>query len=1323
MLRQRFCPRAAIRAFGRACSLATLGLAAPIAAAAVTAGVAVVDSTAQVGHAAGQYAGDTAGQGDAATFVGDHGVDPATFATRRRPSYGVESRESVRALVVDGQDRTGASKRVAIVANDLYIPQDLLNRRVSGILEQFDLEVGLGLHPGMQGTGISSSNMAICVSHSHSSPYYSSPSWGVWAFQDVFDIRFYERFAQDMAKAVIAASQQMVPVRMGASVRPFGELHRHSYGPQVADDGTPSGYPQTDNDKTVVVARFDDLSDPENPVPLAHFVTYGGHPEMLSGNDLLSSEYVHRMYQFVDRAIDPDGSRGHVTLMCQQNVGTAEPGRNANAQPPEARAEYSHREYAQITRAGRLLADAVLGTSQDIENETPAIPGVFSPFAAGFVVDIKDLRFAPPSNRLLPTVSNCRTQEYFEANPGIPIVGLPDCGYFVPAETSEQIRREVLPFDPAVTYDVLQDAGVPLPTGVSAPSYTGLQETLQVHLQAIRFGDVGVTVCPCEQFADQSREIKSRLDAIPDNNHVGFDYTDTPGWCTQNAETSWSCKNPQNPAANLAPVSDEQFSRMESQINNDAAGWEDPIYAELYAESEPADPAHIRGNYTREEQTAHAYEVVMPISMSNDYWGYIVTYREYQAKDHYRKALTGLGPHSSDFFATRLSRMAAELNGGPPVALAPKDTALSWESTHQMARQAALGAAASAYLPAYEATRPSDGGTPRIVAQPADIQRFSAAELRWVGGSNYFDVPVVRVERLEEGVWKPFEEQRGAIQMLVNYPQVEDMPAYEAGTFEWTWVATFEAYDSDIAIPDVQGRVHRPATASFGSQIPNGTYRFVIDGVQHEAPSLPLSPLPANTPYHLVSDAFDVGPWQGITVEDLRIEGSGDVSFAVGPVHTFYGVEFGPIDYPDSYASPFTQFIREGVAYSESQRNRIVYAGGHQEQFCFRCTFRPWRDIGDVASASVRVTRAGGVVETVAATREASGRWLAATALQAGDTARVEPGGVVDIFGETNGQGSSPVAGSALPEPGTLVSWVIGLVALAALWLVRRRSRARELVVALAIALVAPIARGASIDVYPAAAFQGGFGERVTGVANNTSYFAQSFVAPNGTLDELRFVLAPQSPAPDNAGDNVFRLLITETVGGTEISNPELIRPAAVVYESIDLTLPLAGPQTEFSVLLGGLSLTPGATYAWVLDAFVAADSVPGKSSVGEACCDDPYADGHFFFLNLTDGSGSTRAEHFDRVWNDFPDQDLAFRLFYTPIPEPGTGALFALGLAALARASRTGTRRAPHVPGALSNTPGQRVPQARQRPSPVRFHSDSTYQSRPISVAPHEAQ
>ncbi len=55
--------------------------------------------------------------------------------------------------------------------------------------------------------------------------------------------------------------------------------------------------------------------------------------------------------------------------------------------------------------------------------------------------------------------------------------------------------------------------------------------------------------------------------------------------------------------------------------------------------------------------------------------------------------------------------------------------------------------------------------------------------------------------------------------------------------------------------------------------------------------------------------------------------------------------------------------------------------------------------------------------------------------------------------------------------------------------------------------------------------------------------------------------------------------------------------------------------------------------------------------------------------------------------------------------------------------ARRTGSRRAPQRPGGPSNTPGQRTPHRRQCPSSVRFHALSTYQSRPIRVAPQSWQ
>jgi len=225
--------------------------------------------------------------------------------------------------------------------------------------------------------------------------------------------------------------------------------------------------------------------------------------------------------------------------------------------------------------------------------------------------------------------------------------------------------------------------------------------------------------------------------------------------------------------------------------------------------------------------------------MSNDYFGYIATYREYQRGDHYRKALTGLGPHSSDFLATRLTRMAASLNGGPPVTLGPKDLAYQADHDHETARALAIGTGAMTYVPLYEATRPADGGTAcpppalpsdrcsYVVTQPSNIQRFDAARVRWVGGSNYFDLPKVKVQRLNGTVYEDFGDNSGEVQYRVYYPQPgsADIALYEAGMFEWKWEATFEAFDSDISLPDMQG-VRR-------TQTPAGHYRFVIDGIRH----------------------------------------------------------------------------------------------------------------------------------------------------------------------------------------------------------------------------------------------------------------------------------------------------------------------------------------------------------------------------------------------------------------------------------------------------------------------------------------------------------
>lgn len=1032
----RSIPGLAVRGRLIACILGLAVAAAPIPLVAadfeatfsqgVRAGAAKVDSTWHVGASAGQYASD-------GTSVGDHGVDPTLHTTRRTSTYGIQGREWVRALVVEGADGT----RWALVSNDLYIPQDLVNRRVAGIIAEHDQAIELGLRSG-EPTGITPENLTISVSHSHSSPYYSTPSWGVWAFQDVFDIRYFEHIARRMAQAVIAASNDLRTVRMGAGSAPFTLLKRHSYGPATGNDGTPAGYPRWDIDRDLTLVRFDDITDPGNPKPLANWVIFGLHPEFLDGNDLLAAEYVNTMYRIVDREI------GGVTLFSQNDTGTAEPARNLDAHPPALRQEFSHKEYAQVERGARSLSDSIAAIWSDIgavsAGGNPSTSNNVVAFSSDFPVGVKDLRFAPPSFRIFPSVSSCRTERAFQGNPGIPVLGLPDCEFLFGGGSPPGWSS--LPFDPGVTYRQLREAGIPIPDNTSAPSYVGLQETLQVHLQAVRLGDVAVTVCPCEQWADQSRNIKTRLNQTGGDIWYGWDwtanYTD-PAWepgvrydgtdgpltlndfCIQNADSTWSCKNTGNPnGPRRPPVSHEDFMRVKAQIYNDARGW-DELLNSPQAESEPVDISQIWGNFAHEElhgeMDGGGYALIATVGMSNDYWGYIASFREYQRGDHYRKALTGLGPHSSDFLATRLSRMAAELRGGPVVERAAKDLSYDWDYQHQGARAQALGNAVRQYLPAYEMALPFDGGTPSVVAQPSNVKRFETARVTWIGGSNYVDTPVATVERCtavvcdpgDPSAWEPFADGSGEVQVKANYPQPQDMAAYRAGLFEWKWEATFETFDSDIALPDARG-VSR-------SQTPSGTYRFVIEGC-HTGPAGiattmsgecdSYDPTGRVSSYRLVSNPFNVSSWDGITVPSITYDGT-SVSFLIGPAYPYpisaSNTERGPIDYPDTYSSPL-RFI------SGRSSDDVRYGGADLEVFCFHCSFRPWADTGAVTSAAVTVERSIGITEVVAATFDPStGRWTAAVVLGQGDRAYVSAGGIVDEFGEYNGAASEEVSG------------------------------------------------------------------------------------------------------------------------------------------------------------------------------------------------------------------------------------------------------------------------------------------------------------------------
>jgi hypothetical protein len=313
--------------------------------------------------------------------------------------------------------------------------------------------------------------------------------------------------------------------------------------------------------------------------------------------------------------------------------------------------------------------------------------------------------------------------------------------------------------------------------------------------------------------------------------------------------------------------------------------------------------------------------------------------------------------------------MAASLRCGTPLLAQPTDSIAQADEQRQAAAAAALGQLSSFYYDGWTAQIPDNAGSPHALAQPpASVQRFDAVQFRWVGGDNWTDNPTVRVERQTAAGWAPYADQSGEIQTTLDNPAASSGDAglsgllgeqanNRAGMQEWHWRASFEIFDS------------YPRADVPGGQVPNGIYRFVVDGHIHtggEAKS-----------YHLASDPFAVSPWTGITPRDLRRNGD-IVSFSVGPI-----------------AYPRTPATTTGFRfYKDNPNPRIV---------CTTCAFRPWASTGTVASAYLEVVRQGKARHVTATFDPATGRWAANIPAWSGkQIVRLPAGAVRDSYGETN---------------------------------------------------------------------------------------------------------------------------------------------------------------------------------------------------------------------------------------------------------------------------------------------------------------------------------
>lgn len=262
-----------------AVALAKPGMLPGTDAKTIRAGVGIADATWNVGAAAGQYAGVNASL--AASVAGDGETDPYQFSHIKEKSYGVQSRLSVRAIVVEGLD----GHRVALLKSDNYLAQDLLLRRAGQLLEAAGSKVGYD-------------DILHSATHNHSSPYYTTTSPGVFVFQDVFDQRMFEYQARAIRDAILEAEADLQPARMAATTVPFSAMKANVVGPATADDKTPAGYPREFGDTGLVVMRFDALGEGPTKAkghgkglskprsagdPIAVWMNFGEHPESLDG--------------------------------------------------------------------------------------------------------------------------------------------------------------------------------------------------------------------------------------------------------------------------------------------------------------------------------------------------------------------------------------------------------------------------------------------------------------------------------------------------------------------------------------------------------------------------------------------------------------------------------------------------------------------------------------------------------------------------------------------------------------------------------------------------------------------------------------------------------------------------------------------------------------------------------------------------------------------------------------------------------------------------------------------------------------------------------
>ena len=149
-------------------------------------------------------------------------------------------------------------------------------------------------------------------------------------------------------------------------------------------------------------------------------------------------------------------------------------------------------------------------------------------------------------------------------------------------------------------------------------------------------------------------------------------------------------------------------------------------------------------------------------------------------------------------------------------------------------------------------------------------------------------------------------------------------------------------------------------------------------------------------------------------------------------------------------------------------------------------------------------------------------------------------------------------------------------------------------------------------------------------------YRGQIFIAESGLVQKLTVFMGGSDA---DSGTN-FRVLLAgvDTTGTFRLTN--------VLFESTVLNVPFDRTRKTYTYTLdlGGIPLTGGKSYAWVLDAY----GLEGGAALTGICRFDCYADG-MAFGHSGPFTSDNREDHFEGPWFMRHLNDLAFTLEFTP--------------------------------------------------------------------------